>query len=178
MAEISWEKPRSAIATGRFRSARTKFAAVGFVLMGIMAFMLLSATIAGGRFFITVNEVLSRPELAGKIVKITGAVIGPTIRFDADTKTIYFTIANITDNMDEIQKMGGLAKALHLAVTDTNNQHVDVVVRNQAMPDLLQNEAQAILTGKLGADGVFYADDVQLKCPSRYESDLPQQAKG
>ncbi len=177
MTDISWEKPKAAAVTGRFGSARAKFAAVGFVLMGIMAFMLLSATISGGRFFITVNEVLSRPDLAGKEVKITGAVIGPTIHFDADTKTITFTVANITDDMNEIQKEGGLAKALHLAVTDTGSQRVPVVVRNQAMPDLLQNEAQAILTGKLGADGVFYADDVQLKCPSRYESDLPQQAK-
>ncbi len=177
MAEISWEKPKSIVATGRFRSRRTKFATVGFVLMGIMAFMILSATIAGGRFFITVNEVLSRPELAGKVVRITGAVIGPTIRYETNTKTIYFTIANITDNMTEIDKEGGLAKALHLAVTDTSSQRVAVVVRDQAMPDLLQNEAQAILTGKLGTDGVFYADDVQLKCPSRYESDLPQQSK-
>ena len=37
------------------------------------------------------------------------------------------------------------------------------------MPDLLQHEAQAIMTGRLGDDGVFYADELLLKCPSRYE---------
>ena len=45
------------------------------------------------------------------------------------------------------------------------------------MPDLLQNEAQAILTGQLGADGVFYADELLLKCPTRYEEAVPQQVQ-
>ncbi|NJL57955.1 cytochrome c maturation protein CcmE [bacterium] len=34
------------------------------------------------------------------------------------------------------------------------------------MPDLLQHEAQAILTGTLGDDGVFYATELLLKCPA------------
>ena len=33
----------------------------------------------------------------------------------------------------------------------------------------LKNEAQAIVVGKLGADGVFYADELLLKCPTRYD---------
>ncbi|HVO43420.1 MAG TPA: cytochrome c maturation protein CcmE, partial [Aggregatilineales bacterium] len=55
-------------------------------------------------------------------------------------------------------------------------QRVNVVVENQAMPDLLQNEAQAIVTGKLTSDSVFHADELLLKCPSKYASDLPQQS--
>jgi cytochrome c-type biogenesis protein CcmE len=45
-------------------------------------------------------------------------------------------------------------------------------------PDLLKNEAQAIVTGKVGADGVFYADELLLKCPTRYDQQLPAQAQG
>ena len=43
-------------------------------------------------------------------------------------------------------------------------------------PDLLRHEAQAIVTGKLGGDGVFYADELLLKCPTRYEEEVPLQA--
>ena len=44
------------------------------------------------------------------------------------------------------------------------------------MPDLLKNEAQAIVTGKMGADGVFYAKELLLKCPTKYEEAVPEQA--
>jgi cytochrome c-type biogenesis protein CcmE len=44
------------------------------------------------------------------------------------------------------------------------------------MPDLLQNEAQAILSGYLGEDGIFHANELLLKCPSRFEEALPDQS--
>ena len=42
---------------------------------------------------------------------------------------------------------------------------------------LLRNEAQAIMTGKLGADGVFQLDELLLKCPTKYEEAVPEQSK-
>jgi cytochrome c-type biogenesis protein CcmE len=38
------------------------------------------------------------------------------------------------------------------------------------------NEAQAIVTGHLGEDGIFYADELLLKCPTKYEEAVPEQA--
>ncbi len=49
------------------------------------------------------------------------------------------------------------------------------VIYNGVKPDLLQNEAQAIVTGKLGQDGNFYATDLLLKCPSKYQEAVPSQ---
>jgi hypothetical protein len=40
-------------------------------------------------------------------------------------------------------------------------------------PDLLQHEAQAIAEGKLNPDGTFVASNLLLKCPTRYEDQLP-----
>ena len=40
----------------------------------------------------------------------------------------------------------------------------------------LRNEAQAIMTGHMGEDGVFYAEELLLKCPTRYEEAVPEQA--
>ena len=51
---------------------------------------------------------------------------------------------------------------------------------NQPTADLLAHEVEAIVSGKLGADGVFYADEngLLLRCPTRYEEALPGQANG
>ena len=50
------------------------------------------------------------------------------------------------------------------------------VVYEGPKPDLLRHEAQAIMTGRMGEDGVFYADELLLKCPTRYEESLPEQS--
>ncbi|MFN7208989.1 MAG: cytochrome c maturation protein CcmE [Aggregatilineales bacterium] len=174
---LSWEKAQVAQKLQRGVSVRARFAALGVVLLGALIVALLVGTLTAGRFFISVNDVLSRPELVGQTVRMTGAVIGESIRFDPDTQTIRFTVAHITDKIGELEALGGLARALHLAVNDPTANRLPVIVRNQPMPDLLQNEAQAILTGRLGSDGIFYADELQLKCPSRYESAVPEQAE-
>jgi len=44
------------------------------------------------------------------------------------------------------------------------------------LPDLLRHEAQAIVTGKLGEDGIFHADELLLKCPTKYEEAVPEQS--
>jgi cytochrome c-type biogenesis protein CcmE len=63
---------------------------------------------------------------------------------------------------------------LHAAVIDPNSPRMQVVYKG-VKPDLLRNEAQAILTGKLGDDGVFYASELLLKCPTKYEQSVPNQ---
>src|SRR5215212_4354633 len=171
MVEASWEKPKSAV---KLKTPnRAKFAIAGTVLIGAIIFLILSGTASGSRFFITVNDLMTRSELVGKTVKVSGAVIGSSIRFDAETKTIHFTMAHLTDSASQLSEEGGLAKALHIAATDPNAKRLEVQVANQAMPDLLKDEAQAIVTGKIGADGVFHADELLLKCPSKYSADVP-----
>jgi len=68
-----------------------------------------------------------------------------------------------------------LAVALHQAVIDPSRPRMKVVYVGPK-PDLLRNEAQAIMTGHLGEDGVFYAEELLLKCPTRYEEAVPEQA--
>ena len=72
----------------------------------------------------------------------------------------------------EIEAQGGLAEVLHQAVIDPARERVKVVYVG-VKPDLLRNEAQAIMTGQTGDDGVFHADELLLKCPTRYEQAVP-----
>jgi cytochrome c-type biogenesis protein CcmE len=62
------------------------------------------------------------------------------------------------------------------AVADPTRTRLQVVVEGQAKPDLLRNEAQAIMTGRIGEDGVFHATELLLKCPTKYEEAVPGQA--
>ena len=66
--------------------------------------------------------------------------------------------------------------ALSQAVNDASRQRMDVVYYG-VMPDLLQHEAQAIMTGKLSEDGIFHVEELLLKCPTRYDEVVPEQAE-
>ena len=113
----------------------------------------------------------------GRDLKISGAVDGDTIAYDAESLTLRFAIANVPGDLDEIEKAGGLAAVLHEAVSDPQATRL-MVEYVGPKPDLLRHEAQAIVTGRLGDDGVFHADELLLKCPTRYEESVPQQAEG
>ena len=93
------------------------------------------------------------------------------------TLTLRFTVANVPADLDEIEQAGGLAEVLHQAVSDPNARRLQVVYVG-VKPDLLRHEAQAILTGRIGDDGVFEATELLLKCPTRYEEEVPLQSSG
>jgi cytochrome c-type biogenesis protein CcmE len=99
-------------------------------------------------------------------------------RFDPETNTLHFVVANIPNSNDEIREQGGLAAVLHYAVNDPNATRLAVEAHNTEIPDLLQHEAQAIMSGTLEfRDGqpVFLADEITLKCPTKYEDEVPEQ---
>ncbi len=159
-------------------SGRTRFIIGGVLIVAAVVYLIASATKANAQYFLTVNELLARQkELVGKNVRISGAVIGDTIRYDPQKLELRFTIAHVPGDNKAIEAQGGLAKVLHEAVKDPNRAHLDVVYYGPR-PDMLKDEAQAIITGHLGEDGIFYADELLLKCPSHYEDAVPEQAEG
>ena len=126
----------------------------------------------------TVEEVKAQESaIVGKSLRISGAVIGDSISYDPETLTITFTIAHVTGDNDEIESQGGLAKVLHDATRDPSRKKLEVLYVGP-IPDLLQDEAQAIMTGHIEADGIFYADELLLKCPTKYEEAVPDQSEG
>jgi cytochrome c-type biogenesis protein CcmE len=164
MTEIAWKKtPAYKEKTKNGSRERWKFIAGGALLVVAIAYLIIAGTSSGARYFITVNEIVNNPEYIGETVRISGAVIGETIEYDTENLIIDFTIASIP------QEFENLAVALHEAVEDENSARVKIRIENEVMPDLLQHEAQAILTGALGEDGVFHASELLLKCPSRME---------
>lgn len=156
-------------------TGRLKFIIGGVLIIAAIVYLIVSSTQASAQYFLTVKELYSRGNsIMGKDVRVSGAVVGDSIQYDPQTLTLKFTIANIPGDNNVIEQQGGLAAVLHAAVLDTNRPRLQVVY-NGVKPDLLRNEAQAIITGKLGQNGVFNASELLLKCPTRYQDAVPQQ---
>ena len=160
MTELSWHKPKH---PKKKRSERLKFISAGLLILVAVLYLLISGTLQGARYFITVGELLDDASYLGRTVRISGAVDGESIEYDSEKAIIRFEIVNIPNEYAD------LATALHEALLDSNAPRLKIVVEDAAIPDLLQHEAQAILTGALGRDGVFAATELLLKCPSRFE---------
>ncbi len=97
------------------------------------------------------------------------------------SQTYYKTIV-------ELQQMGGAAQARHVRVGgDVQGSSIvheaglvkfNLVQDKQVLrvayegrdplPDTFRDGAQALADGRLGADGVFHASEIQAKCASKY----------
>jgi len=159
-------------------SPRFKFILGGLLILAAVVYLIVSSTQASAQYFLTIDELnAKKASLVDKNIRISGAVVGDTISYDAKTLTLGFTVAHVAGDNAEIEKEGGLAVVLHQAVIDPKRSRLKIVYVG-VKPDLMRNEAQAIMTGHLGADGVFYADELLLKCPTKYEQAVPQQVQG
>jgi cytochrome c-type biogenesis protein CcmE len=161
-------QPRSGI--------RLKFIIGGALIVAAIVYLIISSTKANAQYFYTIDELKSRGQsILGQNVRISGAVVGDSIQYDPQTLALSFTIANVPADNKQIEAQGGLAVVLHDAVTDPARTRMQAVYLGPK-PDLLRDEAQAIMTGHVGEDGVFYADELLLKCPTKYEEAVPNQA--
>jgi cytochrome c-type biogenesis protein CcmE len=154
-------------------SGRGKFLIGGLLIIAAVVYLIVSSTQANAQYFLTVEEMASKAT-DGRDVRVSGAVIGDSIQYDPQALTLNFTIADVPGDNKVIEAQGGLAAVLHAAVIDPNRPRMKVVYSGPK-PDLLRDEAQAIMTGHMGTDGVFYADELLLKCPTKYEEAVPSQ---
>lgn len=160
------------------QTSRVKFIVGGLLILAAVIYLIASSTSASAEYFLTIDELQAKGQsMAGRNLRVSGAVVGESIQYDPDTLTLTFVVADVPGDNAEIEAQGGLAVVLHEAVIDPGRSRMDVVYEG-AKPDLLRNEAQAIMTGHLGPDGKFYADELLLKCPTKYEEALPEQANG
>lgn len=157
---------------------RSKFILGGLFILAAVVYLIFSSTQQSVEYFMTVDELKTKGnQVIDKSLRLSGAVIGDSIQYDPQTLTLTFEVANVPGDNAEIEAQGGLAAVLKAAVADPTRARVAVVYVGPK-PDLLRSEAQAIMTGHLGTDGIFYAEELLLKCPTKYEEAVPQQAGG
>lgn len=163
---------------GTQKGGQRKFIIGGLIILAAVIYLIVVSTVASAEYFYTVDELLGQGVGAvGQPVRVTGAVLGDTIQYDAKTLTLTFTVVHLPADQELVNAEGGLAEALHIAVEDSSRSRLQVVYIG-VQPDLLRHEAQAIITGELTEDGTFLANELLLRCPTRYEEAVPGQVSG
>lgn len=175
MAETALPPPPSLNVPGA--TSRKKFLVGGLLILTAMLYLIANGTLKNAQYFLTVDELLAKGDsVIDQNVRMSGVVLGESIEYDAETLTLSFIVADVPDTIAQAEEEGGLADVLREAAANSGSaQTILVIVENQPKPDLLQHEAQAIVEGSLGTDGTFYANNLLLKCPTRYEEAVPEQ---
>ena len=134
-----------------------KFAKVGLsvVVLGAAFFMLFRSSLAEGTsYYKHVDEVMASPEAwYGKNLKLHGFVAKDSIRRKRESLDYRFVV----------HSKGRTVQASYSGI----------------VPDTFKDEAEVVLTGKLGPHGFdVEPNGVMAKCPSKYEAnpDAPVRA--
>lgn len=141
------------------RSHRTRFIIIAVVVSLALAFMIWAAFGENTRFFLTVSEFNDKQagqEIAeGQMVRVSGKLVEGTFqRLEKSTLSRF----HITD------KEGASSGFAMLPAT-----------YDGVLPDLFFNpHSEIILEGSYNGDGIFHANEILVKCPSKYR-DLEDQ---
>src|SRR6185295_17680655 len=130
------------------RHKRLAAIALGVAALGVVTALVLSAFQENLVFFFTPTEVVANKAPQGRTFRIGGMVEKGSVRRQSDGVTVQFTV---TDT----------AKTLP-------------VVYKGALPDLFREGKGVVAQGRLGADGVFHANEVLAKHDENY---MPPEAK-
>jgi cytochrome c-type biogenesis protein CcmE len=99
-----------------------------------------------------------------------------------ESKTYYHTIAELPGlsqaELRQHMRVSGnvapgsiqhLTGSIDFVLIEENRRLPVSYTGTDPLPDTFKDDAQALVEGKLGADGRFTADQVQAKCASKYE---------
>ena len=121
-----------------------KFIVGGIVLL-LLAVLIVQATISTGAYYLTVDEVLdSGSSIVGQRVRVSGQVVDGSEDWNAQEITLKF------------------------AIHEESGAPLPIVFEGPR-PDNFHRAAEAIVEGEMLPDGTFHADNLLLKCPSRYD---------
>lgn len=142
----------STILRGTVQSNRAnkqiRFAIGGMIVLVLIGYLIVSAISSAGAYYREVGEVLGQQDiLVGKNLRVSGNIVTESITYDAPTLNLNFRISDPTDPSKQL--------AIHF---------------HGVKPDNMDREgSSAIVEGSLGSNGVVEANNLLLKCPSRYE---------
>ncbi len=153
-----------------FDKVNTKLLFGGLLLASAIIYLIISATRSNIQYYLTVEELKADPTVYfGQDVRVSGVVLGDSIEYDPKDLYLRFTIANVPSEAEQIEALGGMAAILKRAGAHPELPRLEVIYYG-VRPDLLKNEAHAVISGRLEQDGTFTANELLLKCPSKYEA--------
>ncbi len=135
------------------RGPNLKFALAGGAVVLAVAYLVIMGIQSGTVYFLTVGELLSKGTAAqGHLYRVSGNLVPGTFANDASGVGIQFKIAD-----------------------PGSDAAVPVTYRGGQVPDIIGDNIEIVAEGKLDAQGVFQANTVLAKCPSRLENAPPEE---
>jgi cytochrome c-type biogenesis protein CcmE len=139
---------------------RLKFLIGGVIVAASVIYLIVSSIGGSAQYYLTVKELKGKSQtMVGRNLRVSGFVMGDSIVYNPQASSLSFDIVDTREELTQTVKANTLK-----------------IVYTGPKPDLLQNEAQAIAEGKLDPDGTFVASNLMLKCPTRYEDQIPTSA--
>lgn len=135
---------------------------VGLVIAAV-AYLITTAIQSTSEYYLTVNEVRAREtELMGQSLRVAGRVKPGTIRWDPATLTLEFTMMSLpqADGGAAVEPVAGAVPVLF-----------KVVAHGEPKPDMLADNRDVIVEGRLRTPSQLEASQVLTKCPSKYVAD-------
>ncbi len=126
------------------KTVRVSVSAV--VILAALSWLMISTISEGAEYYKTVDEVMASPQQwEGKRLQVHGHVLG-----------------------DPLVKSSTLEYRFKM---HANGQVIDAVYTG-VVPDTFKAEAEVVVKGRLGADGVIHVErgGIMAKCPSKYEA--------
>ncbi len=110
---------------------------------------------------------------------ISWVTINPS---DSKAMATFISVKELREkNISKRIKLGGLVKDGSINISSANQLDCSFVLKEgvselnvkygRTRPDLFKDGSEVIVSGQY-IDGIFYADELQTKCASRYEGDL------
>ena len=124
------------------RHKRIGFILAGLAGLGIAAALALNAFQDNLVFFFSPSQIAAKQAPTGRTFRVGGLVQQGTVKREIDGLTVRF---NVTDTAQSIP-----------------------VVYKGILPDLFKEGKGCVAQGKVGSDGVFYADQVLAKHDENY----------
>ena len=124
------------------RQKRLLFVALGIAGVGAAAAMALNALRSNIAYFFSPSQVLAREAPSDHVFRLGGLVETGTLQRQPDGLTLTFVV---TDNAEKVK-----------------------VSYTGILPDLFSEGRGVVTKGKLGNDGVFYAEEVLAKHDEEY----------
>ena len=131
------------------RSNRTRFLVLSAVIALTLGYMIYAAFPGNALYFLTVSEFTSRAEVQdGRVLRVSGKLVEGTFGREG----------NSIDSQFQITDKDGDSSGITLQASYTG-----------VLPDLFFNpHSELILEGAYGRNQVFHADEILVKCPSKY----------
>ena len=133
-------------ARARRRRFSWGFLIAGVAIAGAVLYLVLANTSATAEYYMTVKDLRACVSCSARVVRVAGVVAPNSVVRDSQTQVVRFTIAD-----------GG--QTLPVAYAGV-------------VPDVFRAGAQVVVEGKL-TNGVFHAQTLLTKCPSKFQSATP-----